>query len=133
MDNFFGVNPPPLPAGWDVSTNVSRVARIAQITIDKRKRTGEILLDASIFEDPDVPEGCKIFMYFHEIGHLKFGPDETACDRFAFWHALRAGVTPFLCFVALAAYMPEHYEYRVENLGNLILENPHLREYTDAD
>jgi hypothetical protein len=132
QENFFNITPPPMPQGWHVSAGIGRVARIAQITIDKRLRTGKILLDASIFEDPNVPKGCKIFMFFHEIGHLQFGPDEKACDAFAFWHAVRVGVTPFLCFVALASYMPEHYEDRVTELGNLIRSNPQLKKYTDA-
>lgn len=111
---------------------MGEVARIAQIDIDSKKRTGDITLDASIFEDKGVPEGCKIFMVFHEMGHPIYKSDEEACDEFAFWHALRAGVTPFLCFLALAAYMPERYEFRVERLRQLILKNPQLKKYTDA-
>jgi hypothetical protein len=131
-ENFFNVTPPPMPIGWDVKTGVGKVARIAQIQIDSKTRKGKITLDSQIFEDRNVPEGCKIFMFFHEIGHLKHGPDEGACDRFAFWHALRVGVTPFMCFVALAAYMPESYLYRVQALKDLMLSNPQLKKFTDA-
>lgn len=108
------------------------MARIAQIEIDQKRKKGNITLDKRIFDDKGVPEGCKVFMLFHEIGHPIYRADEAACDEFAFWHALRAGVTPFLCFIALAAYMPQSYEYRVQRLGKLIENNPQVRKYTDA-
>ena len=72
-------------------------------------------------------------MFFHEIGHPIYREKEELCDEFAFWHALRAGVSPFMCFLALAAYMPDHYRYRVERLGQIILQNPQLKKYTDAN
>jgi hypothetical protein len=122
-----------MPKGWKISAGIGKVARVAQITIDERKKKGEILMDSNVFEDPDIPEGCKIFMLFHEFGHLIHGANESACDEFAFWHSLRAGVTPFTCFLALALYMPKHYSYRVERLGKLILKNPQLAKFTDAD
>lgn len=131
-DNFFQVTPPPLPKGWDLKARLGEVSRIAQIEVNSKKKTGNITLDRRVFEDKSVIEGCKVFMLFHEIGHPIYLANESACDEFAFWHALRAGVTPFLCFLALAAYMPENYKYRVERLGNLILKNPQLKKYTDA-
>lgn len=111
---------------------MGNVSKIAEITIDSVKRTGNIVLDKNIFDDPNVPEGCKIFMFFHEIGHPIYKEREELCDEFALWHALRAGVSPFMCFLALATYMPEQYNYRVERLGKIILKNPQLRKYTDA-
>lgn len=131
-ENFFEVNPPALPIGWGIAAGIGNVSRVAEVFIDRGKKTAKINLDSDIFENPELPEGCKIFMFFHEIGHLIHGPDEAACDEFAFWHALRVGVTPFLCFFALAAYMPDHYAYRVEKLGNIILSNPQLKKYTDG-
>lgn len=122
-----------MPKGWNLSADISDVSRVAQITIDKLSRTGKIELDRQIFEDPEVPEGCKIFMFFHEIGHLIHGANEGACDEFAFWHALRVGVTPFMCILGLTAYMPEHYQYRVERLAYLMKSNPQLKRYTDAN
>ncbi|TAJ75201.1 MAG: hypothetical protein EPO42_14190 [Gallionellaceae bacterium] len=108
------------------------MTRVAQIEVDQKNKSGRITLDRRIFEDKEVMEGCKVFMLFHEIGHPIYKADEGACDEFAFWHAIRAGVTPFLCFLALAAYMPKSYEYRVERLAQLILKNPQLTKYTDA-
>jgi hypothetical protein len=133
QDNFFNVNPPPMPKNWTFSAKMGPVSKIAEITIDTLKKTGSIVLDQQIFNDPNVPEGCKIFMFFHELGHPQFKEKEHLCDEFAFWHALRAGVSPFMCFLALAAYMPEQYNYRVERLAKLILRNPQLKKYTDAN
>lgn len=131
-DNFFRVTPPPLPRGWSFTKETGRVSRIAEIRIDQRNKTGDIRLDERVFSNPDVPEGCKIFMFFHEIGHPIYRQREELCDEFAFWHALRAGVSPMMCFLALAAYMPEGYLYRVERLKKIMLQNPWLKKYTDA-
>ncbi len=72
-------------------------------------------------------------MFFHEIGHIIHGPAEEKCDEFAFWHALKAGVSPFTCYVALRAYMGDHYGYRVEHLGKILMSNPNLKNNTDND
>lgn len=66
-------------------------------------------------------------MIFHEIGHLIHGPNENACDKFAFYHALAAGVSPFLCYVAIRTYMPEHYNDRVIDMGVNLIDNKHLK------
>jgi hypothetical protein len=127
QDNFYGVNPLPLPQGWSLNFALADVPRKAEINIDYRRKKASAKFDRSIFEDKGVPEGCKIFMFFHELGHLIFGPDEAACDEYAFWHALRAGVSPFLCYVAIRHYMPQGAEYRIERLGQLLLMHPQLR------
>lgn len=127
QENFYNVNPPALPHGWDLSFRIGEDPKKASITVDELKRTADVNLDPGIYENKDVPEGCKVFILFHEIGHLLYGPKENNCDRFAFYHSLRAGVSPFLCYVALRAYMPEHYNERVLELGELILENEHLK------
>jgi hypothetical protein len=132
-DNFFEVEPAPMPKGWKFSARTGKVSRIAEISVDYKNKTGDIVLDSRVFEDREVPQGCKIFMFYHELGHPLFKANEKLCDEFALWHALRDGVTPFLCFLALAAYMPDHYQDRVENLGRIILNHPQLKQFTDAD
>ena len=132
-ENFFEIDPPALPRGWRFSAGISKVARVAQIKIDYKKKTGQIELDSDVFENPQIPEGCKVFMFFHEIGHTIFREKEELCDEYAFWHSLRAGVTPFTCFLALAMYMPAHYQYRVDRLKRIILNNLQLKQFTDAD
>lgn len=132
-DNFFKIDPPPFPRGWSFTKKIGHVSRIAEIHVNQKNKTGDINLDERIFNDPNVPEGCKIFMFFHEIGHPIYKHKEELCDEFAFWHALRAGVSPLMCFLALAAYMPENYMYRVERLKKIMLNNPWLKKYTDAN
>lgn len=130
-DNFFGVTPPPLPVGWSFDVGKGSVARIAENFVDQRNKSGKITLDKKVFDDPDIPEGCKVFMFFHELYHPVYREREELCDEAAFWHALRVGVTPFMCYLALKAYMPANYEYRVQRLEKIILQNPWLRDYTD--
>lgn len=113
--------------GWDLDFSKAEVDRLASITIDYKGKRASVHLDRGIFDNPDVPEGCKVFMLFHEAGHLHFGPAEELCDEFAFYNALRVGVSPFLCYVAIRTYMPEHYDYRVERLGKILLSLPHLK------
>jgi hypothetical protein len=122
-----------MPKGWRVSVDVGNVARLAEIFIDEFRRSAHINLDEHIFEDKDIAEGSKLFMYFHEIGHLIHGPDESACDEFAFYHSLRAGVSPYLCYLAIFAFMPEHYQYRVDHLEALLNKNSYLQNISDAD
>lgn len=126
-DNFYNITPPPEPKGWKVSINYDNVSKIASVNVNTQDKTAAVKLDKSIFKDPNVPEGCKVFMIFHEIGHLIYGPHEHLCDKYAFYHALRAGVSPFLCYVALRAYMPEHYNYRIEEMFKNIIANEHLK------
>lgn len=122
-----------MPKGWKTSFNSGNVSRIAQVTIDHLSRVADIEIDQKILNDKDIPEGCKVFMVFHEYGHLIHGPDERACDEFAFYHALRAGVSPFLCYAAIGAFMPAHYEYRVDHLENLLLDNSYLQNMSDEN
>jgi len=126
-NNFYDVKPEPLPAGWSVSFGQGFVDRIACINIDYKGKTAAVQLDSDIFNDKSIPEGCKVFMVFHEIGHLIYGPDESACDRFALQHALRAGVSPYLCYIAIRAFMPEHYNERIIDMAENILQNSHLK------
>lgn len=65
-------------------------------------------------------------MVFHEIGHLVFGSVEEACDKYAFYHALAAGVSPFVCYLAIRAYMPEHYNYRIFEMFKNLVDSKHL-------
>ena len=125
--NFYGIIPPPMPKGWAVSFGSAEVEKIAEITIDYAGKSANVLLDKNIFFDKNVPEGCKVFMIFHEIGHLLYAADEAACDKFAFYHALRAGVSPFLCYVAIRSYMPKQYAYRVEAMYNNLINNYNLK------
>lgn len=127
-ENYYNVTPEPLPKGWNVSFSGGSVDRIACINIDGKEKTASVNLDDGIFNDPEIPEGCKVFMVFHEIGHLKYGPDEEACDWFACQHAMRAGVSPFLCYIAIRAFMPAHYDHRIISLAEKIeLYYPHLK------
>lgn len=125
-ENPYNVTPPPMPEGWNFSITGGKVQHIASINIDYKNKKAAIKLDDILFNDPEVPEGCKIVMLFHEMGHLIFGPDEAACDRFAFYHALRAGVSPFLCYLTIRTYMPEHYNYRIIEMFNNIEKNSNL-------
>lgn len=70
-------------------------------------------------------------MIFHEIGHLIFGPAEEKCDRYAFYHSLAAGVSPFLCYIAIRTYMPEHYNYRIFEMFRNLQDNIHLKNEVD--
>lgn len=132
QENFYNIDPPPRPQGWDVDFKLADVPRKAEISINYRNKKASAKLDREIFESQHVPEGCKIFMVFHEEGHLLFGPAEELCDEFAFWQALRAGVSPFLCYVAIRHYMPQGAEYRIERLGKLLLAHPELKNRIDA-
>jgi hypothetical protein len=129
--NFYNITPPPMPKGWNVSFSEGYVDKIAEININYLGKTAAVKLDSKIFNNKDIPEGCKVFAIFHEIGHLIHGPDEASCDKFAFYHALRAGVSPFLCYVMIRAYMPEHYAYRIISMYNNLLENLHLKHDID--
>ncbi len=126
-ENFYNVNPPPLPQGWKISIDYGTESKIAAVTVYKKEKVASIVLDSGIFKDPNIPEGCKVFMIFHELGHLIYGPAENKCDEFALLHSLRAGVSPFLCYLAIRAYMPSHYNYRIVELGNKILSNNQWR------
>lgn len=121
-----------MPDGWNFKIGHSNVSRVAEIYLDYKGRSGRINLDKSLFESPDIPEGCKVFMLFHEFGHAIHGPREELCDEFAFWNALAVGVSPFLCFVALKAFMPQHYDYRVIRLANIMKANPYLIKLSDG-
>lgn len=129
--NFYRITPPALPQGWNISFSKKPVSRRAEIFINGSNKTAAINLDTSLFNDKTIPEGCKVFMVFHEIGHLIYGPAEEKCDEFAFWHSLYAGVSPFLCYVAIRAFMPAHYAYRIEHLGKILEKNPQLKAYSD--
>ena len=61
-------------------------------------------------------------MIYHEMGHLLYGSKEHFCDLYAFTHSLYHGVSPFLCYAAIRAYMPEHYNYRVVEMGKNLLK-----------
>lgn len=116
-----------MPQGWNISFQLGDDERVASILFDSGIKKASVKLDKKIFTDPNIPEGCKVFAMFHEMGHLIHGPAEHKCDEFAFYHALRAGVTPFMCYVALRAFMPEHYNYRIVELGNKLLQNEQLK------
>lgn len=118
-----------MPKGWKVSVTTGREGRKASILIDHLGHSANINLDENIFNSKNVPEGCKTFMFFHEIGHLVYGPDENACDKYAFLHSLRAGVSPFLCYVAIRHFMPEHYNDRIIDMGKNLLEYEHLKDF----
>lgn len=116
-----------MPQGWTVSFNIGKEAKKASITVDFKGKTAHSVLDDEIFNDPNVPEGCKIFMIFHETGHLIYGPDEAACDRYAFYHSLRYGVSPFLCYVAVRAFLTGHNSYRIKEMFDNIMQHQHLK------
>lgn len=122
-----------MPQGWNLSFDTQKVERVAQVVIDYKKRNAQISFDTKIFNDKNIPEGIKIFLLFHEIGHLIYGPAEELCDEFSFWCSLRLGVTPYTCFLALLMYMPKHYQYRVDRLQKIILSNPQLKNSQDAN
>lgn len=107
--------------------NVGNEPSKASINIDYLGRNASIKIDQSIYNDKKIPEGCKVFMIFHEIGHLIFGSAEEMCDRFAFYHSLRAGVSPFLCYATIRAYMPEHYNYRIEEMFKNLMAHQNLK------
>lgn len=116
-----------MPRGWDLTFRTAYEDKKASISIHERAKCAAVKLDHNIFDNKNVPDGCKIFIIFHEMGHLIHGPDEEGCDEFAFWHALRAGVTPFLCYVAIRHYMPAYYASRIERLGMLLKRNPQFK------
>lgn len=126
-NNFYNITAPELPDGWEINITQGPEAKIASVTIYDASRRANINLDNKIFNDPEIPEGCKVFMIFHELWHLRFGPDENRCDRYAFYSSLAAGVSPYLCYIAIRHFMPEHYNDRVVDMGLNLLQNEHLQ------
>jgi hypothetical protein len=126
-DNFYKITPPPMPQGWKWRFSFGPVNRLAEVHLNTAEKTADIKLDSKVFDDKNILEGSKIFMCFHEIGHLIHGPNEAACDRFAFYNSLRAGVSPYICYVTMRQFMPEHYQYRVNEMFKNLAINSHLK------
>ncbi|GIV28686.1 MAG: hypothetical protein KatS3mg027_2500 [Bacteroidia bacterium] len=54
-------------------------------------------------------------------------------DKYAFYQSLRNGISPFLCYVAIRAFMPPSYNYRIVEMGKNLLINNHLKNMIDYE
>jgi hypothetical protein len=132
-ENPYNIQDIPVPQGWKIHFDIDAVARRAQILIDRNGKKAQVKLDKDVFLSKEVPQGVKAFIIYHEIGHIYFKEKEELADKYAFYMALRNGVSPFLCYVAIRAFMPSHYDYRVIEMGKNLLLNNHLKNYIDYE